>query len=346
MFMNYFPKCLNFYRWLAAAFILTMISIGAAAQGQAPPAAQKAPEPIPLTADELKLDLKKMLADQPAFMATENFSFSEGFGGFSAAQKVAGRDNFYRLDTGMVTVISESKKPNLRIYGNKTYERELGDRKPSITPSRSMDPKELLMFDDLSLTALNSLAVDGHKWLRVEAKSAALRPKVFIYFDRDEKDIVAAYQVIDERQGSQARRVNISFDVPKDYFDIPAGYRELPKYKWTRVTGATVVSGKDVVKDAVVFRQGDFLFAHIGEFEDYLVDLKKAAAGTAFQGLVVDSSGRYIWRTDAAEGSSSGELGVGRSDCKSCPPLIITPNSVTFPSSRYENRKTLVKITW
>lgn len=330
------------------SILLTIIfcSIILFGQKTTPKTQPNEPVLIPLTEEEKKIDVKDLLVNQPSYTATQNFFFSEGFGGFSASEKIASKGNFYRIDTGMVIVVSEIGKPDIRIYRNKTFEREVWNSKVFITPSVGLNPKDLLSFDDISFSALGSIEIDGHKCLKIEAKSKSISPKVFLYAAKDLKNLIIAAQVLAEKQGSVQRLVNISFDVPDSLFQIPSGYRELPKHKWTKVDTAKVYKNDKLLSGAIIFRHDDFIFLHIEEFEDYLIDLKNKKSGISFQGLLVASNGRYIWKTEENEAISSGDLVVNKNDCKKCPAIVVGSNFVTFPNSMYDYSKIIYKLTW
>ncbi len=305
------------------------------------------PKLIALTLEEQKLDIKNVLANQPSYIATEGFFFDEGFGGFSTSRQIAGKNNRNRIDTGFVTVISEPNKPDIRLYKNKTYEIETGVRKVFVTPSAGINPVDLLSFDDITFNALGAIVIDGHKCLKIEAKSNSFSPKVFLYVAEDLKNLVMATQIISERQSSIQKLVKISFDVTDDFFNIPADYKELSKYKWDKVKTANVYYKGNLVKNALVFRHENYLFIHVAEFEHFYIDLNKKIADTVvFQGLLVANNGAYIWRTNENEAISVGELEDNiKAECDSCVKIKDDKNSLDIPNPK-NTAKTLVKITW
>ena len=306
----------------------------------------KEPELIPLTTEESKIDLKNLLASQPDYAAKQNFFFSEGFGGFGASNKIAKKGNKYRTDTGFVVVISELNKPTLRLNSDKTYEESVGVRKPYVTPSSPLNPTDLLGFGDISLSALGTVTVDGNKLLKIQAKSKEFKEDVFLYVDFSRKSLITIIQVLGLRQGSIGRLQDISFDVPNELFDL-SDYRAVPKFMWKRVKTAKVVYKGKLVSDAQVFRYDDFIFVHVEEFEDMLINLKTSTALTVvFQGELVSKDGSYIWRTDEDEAISIGEPGLYfKNPCKDCVKIRSDLNSTTIPDPEHKSR-TLLKLNW
>ena len=313
--------------------------------GQKPNTKEQEPVLVPLTAEEAKIDVKSLVANQPDYMATENFFFSEGFGGFSASQKVAKKGNQYRIDTGVVVAISELNKPTINVNNNKTYEESVGLHKPFVTPSKSLNPTDLLGFEDITFSALGTITLDRNKLLKIQAGSKHFEEKVFLYADLGRKNLITIVQVLGLRQGSIERLVDISFDVPVGLFNI-SGYRVLPKFEWTRVKSAKVIFKGTLAKDAVVFRHEQYIFVHPAEFEDFLVDLKNGIGATVvFEGLLQDKDGSYIWRSNADEaisGEFDYELKPGREYL-----VKIHTGQNSFSISDPKNRtKALVEVSW
>lgn len=331
-------------------FYLTVIFLSISVVGQKNSPTDQPKEPIvtPLTEEERKIDIKNLIANQPDHIATENFFFSEGFGGFSISRKVASRGNRYLIDTGVVTVISEPNKTDIRINRDETFEREVGVRTVFVTPSKGLgDPKDLLNFEDVHFNALGTIDIDGHKCIKIEVTSKSFDEKVFLYAAEDLRNLIIAAQVLGQRQGSVQRLVNISFDVPATLFEIPANYKELPKFNWKKITDAKVSYKGKPVKDALVFRHDEYVFIHVTEFEDFFIDLKKKVADTVvFQGLLVAKDGAYIWRTKESEAISVGELSnIIKPQCDSCVPIRTEGKSVIIPDPD-NKRKDLLMVSW
>lgn len=330
-------------------FVICLIILPAVyAAAQVKEAVDKPKEPVlvPLTDEEKKLDPRKIVAGQPDFTAIENYFSASDISGFSASSKIARRGNQYRTDTGFVAVISELGKSDLRLNQDKTYEVTVGVRRPFVSATISLNPTDLLGFKDISLTALGTIEIDGIRLLKIQAKSAEFMQEVYLYADMSRKNLITIVQILGEKRRSLQRLVEISFDVPKELFETN-GYRELPKFNWSKVKTAKVHLNGKPVEDALVFRHADYLFIHAGEFDHFFVDLKKKIADTVvFRGLLVAPDGSYIWATKEEEAISVGDLeNYVKPDCDTCSKIQVEPNSVSVPDPEKKS-KILLKITW
>jgi hypothetical protein len=316
--------------------------------GQLDESKEKPKEPVlvSLTQDEQKIDPKQIVSNQPDFTAVESYFSARAISGFSAASKVARKGNRYRTDTGFIIVITEPGKPNIRINQDKTYEESVGIRRSFVSATSSLNPTDLLGFEDISFSALGTIEVDGNKLLKIQAKSKEFNQEVFLYSDLSKKNLITIVQIIGPQRSSIQRLQEISFVVPDNLFDI-SGYRQLPKFKWNKVKIAKVFHNGNLVNDALVFRFGDYVFIHVAEFDHFFVDLKKKIADTVvFQGLLVSADGNYVWRTQDDEATSIGELDNYVSPgCENCVNVQIKSNSLTIPDPENKS-KILVKVDW
>lgn len=309
---------------------------------------KKPTEPVlvPLTDEEKKINPKDIIENQPDFMADEAYFSAREISGFSVVSKIARKGKQFREDTGFVIVITELGKPVLKLNRDKTYSSSVADYRPFVSPTRSLNPTDLLGFKDISFTSLGTIEVDGNKLLKIEAKSKEFEEQVFLYADFNKKDLITIIQVINPNRAGIQRLQNISFDVPENLFDI-SEYKEMPKYKWNKIKTAKVFYEGKQINDAVAFRYNNYIFIHAGEFKHLLVDLDKKIADTVvFRGLLVSKDGYYIWSTKDEEAISIGELdGYIKPGCEYCVQIKTEPNSVTIPEPENKS-KTLVKITW
>ncbi|HLM00200.1 MAG TPA: hypothetical protein VK400_04030 [Pyrinomonadaceae bacterium] len=332
--------------FFSACLITFFCFVFAGAQNGNPP--EKSNEPVlnPLTEEEKKLVPKDIIANQPDFTAVESYFSARSISGFSAAGRVARKGKKYRYDTGFVVIISELNKPSLRLNQDKTYEETVGIVKPFISPTTPLNPTNLLGFTDISFTALGTVAVDGDKLLKIQAKSKEFDQEVFLYANLNKKNLITIIQILSPQRSSIQRLQEISFEVPDRLFDI-SGYRALPKYSWNKVKTAKVFFRGKLVEDALVFRREDYIFIHVAQFEHFFIDLKKQIADTVvFQGLLVAKSGAYIWRTKDDEAISSGDLdGIIEKDCENCVKIQSGTNFLTIPDPDNKSQ-TLVKVTW
>jgi hypothetical protein len=316
--------------------------------GQNNDRSKKPDEPllIPLTEEEKKLDPRTIVENQPDFTALEIYFSAREISGFSTATKVARKGNKYRIDTGFVVVIIEPNKPVLKLTGNKTYEEEVGIRKPYVTATVPLNPTSLLGFSDISFTTLGTIEIEGNKLLKIQAKSKDFDQEVYLYADSGKKNLFTIIQILSPQRSSIQRLKDISFEVPDSLFDF-SGYRPLPKFKWEKVKTAAVYFKGNLVKDALVFRHENYIFIHVAEFDHFFIDLDKKIADTVvFQGLLVAKTGTYIWRTNEDEAISVGELGSNiEAKCDSCVKIKFDSNTLVIPDPD-NTAKVLLRVTW
>lgn len=310
---------------------------------------KKSSEPVlsPLTEDEKKLDPKDILLNQPDFTAVEIYFSAREISGFSASRKVARKGNKYRVDTGFAVIISEPKKPDLRLNSNKTYEETVGIRKAYISATVPLNPTDLLEFADISFSALGTIEVDKNKLLKIQAKSKEFDQEVFLYADLGRKNLITVVQILSPQRSSIQRLQEISFEVPAALFDL-SSYRALPKFKWNKIKTAKVFYEGKLMNDALVFRHEDYIFVHVAEFTHMLIDLKNKVAETVvYQGLIVAAkSGFHVWTTDEDEAISVGDVAdYFDPNDEYFVKIQVESNSLMIPDPNKKS-KILVKITW
>ena len=319
------------------------------------------PALMALTEAERALDLKSILANQPDFVADELFFYGEGFGGFSDKRRVARKGNRYFVDTGYVKVITEPGKEIRLNDKNKTFEEAPIGSEFALGDGHSIDPQILASQKGATFTALGTQPIDGHKCIKIEAKIPDQTAQVFLYIAEDLKYLVVAAQVLDPPRGAIQRLQNISLDVPAGLVEIPPNYRPLPKHKWSRVDSANVSYDGKPGKDYSVFRSDDGNQLFITLYEPhpdtgaplpwhYLVFLKEQTVKIGFQGLLITSDGKLAWDTKAKEAFSAGDNKPDRDhypcDWRRCPKTVVGTKLVQFPSVYFEDRKSMVRVTW
>ena len=289
--------------FIACALLLT-VAVAAIAQVQnRKSVTQDEPPLVPLTDSERALDFKRIVANQPDFVADEVFFYGGGFGGFSATRHVVRKGNRFFLDTGVVKIILEPGK-QIRVYdGNKTFEETPVSTEFVLGNGHPIDPTVLPLQPDATFVGLGTQTIDGHKCLKIEAKIPNQKAQVFLYAAEDLKYLIIAAQVLNPPRGAIQRLQNIFLDVPAGLAEIPPDYRQLPKHKWLRVDSAVVTYDGKPGKDFTVFRSddGNQLFVTLYEPHPasglplpwcYLVFLKEQTAEIAFQGTLITSNGK------------------------------------------------------
>lgn len=337
----------NFRKYhIVSIFLITAFGLFTASAQTQPTKKTDEPVLVPLTEEEKEIDPRGIVENQPDFTAVQGYFSAREISGFSAAGKIARKGGRYRTDTGFVVVITEPNKPALRLNSNKTYEEEVGIRKPYISTTTPLNPTDLLEFSDISFTALGTIELDGSKLLKIQAKSKDFEQEVFLYADLGKKNLFTIIQILSPARSSIQRLKDISFDVPDSLFDI-SGYKALPKYKWDKVKTATVYFKGNLIKDALVFRHENYIFIHVAEFDHVFIDLNKKIAQTVtYRGLLVAKNGAYVWQTNEAEAVSVGELNNKvQAGCDNCVDIKLESNTLVVPNPK-NAAQTLLKLTW
>jgi hypothetical protein len=351
-------------RLLIIACVFSLIGIGCAnAQVRNAKQSTNQDEPplLPLTDAERALGFRSIVANQPDFVADEVFFYGEGFGGFNAKRHVARKGDRYFVDTGYVKFIVEPGKEIRLNDGNKTFEETPIGAEFVLGNGHPIDPKLLPLQKGATFVGLGTQTIDGHKCLKIEAKIPDQNAQVFLYAAEDLKYLIIAAQVLNPPRGAIQRLQNISLDVPPGLVEIPPNYRPLAKHKWSRVDSALVSYDGKPAKDFSVFRSddGNQLFVTLYEPHPatglplpwhYLVFLNEQTVEIGFQGMLITQDGKLAWDSNAKAAFSNGENKPDKSgypcDGRKCPKTIVAPNSVQFPSVYYEDRKSMVRVTW
>jgi hypothetical protein len=344
---------------LLCILALLMCLPSAAGQKVSSAKARQESEPplAPLTEAERALDLRSIVAHQPDFIADLRFFYAEGFGGFGASEHIARKGNKYRVDNDFLIVMGEPGKAATRLYPeDKVYDDlETGINDDSPGAGGPFNPKTLGSKNDITFTALGTLMIDGHKCLKIQATKNNGPEKLFLFAAEDLKYLIIVAQVLAPPRNSVQRLSNISLDVPDSLFEIPKDYKGTEHRHWTKVTSAKISYGGKPSKDYGVFRSPtDELFVWVNDARypwHYLVRLKEATAESAFQGMLVTKDGKYVWQTNEQEAFSGPDYEAPKDrlyTCKGrgCPKVVVTPNSVTFPSNDYGKDNSLIEITW
>ena len=350
-------------------FSILYIVLGLFSGSQASPVSKANPPSLsadrsqlaPLTQTERTLDLQRMVANQPDFVADEVFFYGEQVGGYSAKRRIARKGSRTLINTGQAKLITEPGKFIRLDEKNKTFEEiprrtglELGSGQP-------INPSELAYQKGVAFLALGTLMVDGHKCLKIEAKLAGQASQVFLYAAADLRYLVIATELLDPPRRAVQRLQNVSLEVPDGLLEITSDYKPLPKHKWTRVDSASVRYDGKPPKDFSVFRSedGDQLFITVYEPHPnsglpypwhYLLYLKEQTVEIGFQGMLITANGEFAWETKEKEAISSGDHKPVKAaypcEGRKCPKTTVGANFAQFPSVYYEDRKSIVRVAW
>lgn len=308
----------------------------------------------PLTAEERALDPRAVIANQPDFVADLMYFVGEGFGGHGFSQRLARKGNRYREESEFWIFVGELGKPSARLFPKAKMYNDYEPPRGGSADSTPINPAALAKEDGVSFTALGTRVIDGHNCLKIEATRVGKPEKFYFYAALDLKNLVILAQILEPRRNTVQRLGNISFDVPDELVQIPADYKSIEHDRWVKVENAQVKYGRKVSKDFVVFRApGGQLFVRINDAPyawDYLVHPKEAIVETAFQGLIVNRAGEFIWQTKETEGFSAIQYRNPKPlrewDKPEDKRVIVKPNSVTFRATDYDKTKAMIEVRW
>jgi hypothetical protein len=322
------------------------------APNQAP---QKIEEVLtPLTDEERLLNTRQLMLDQPDFVADVGFfqaDFVNGaaIGGLSFAEKVAVKGNRFREESQYWVFVGEIGKTAVRLDPrNKVYDDLLpsrGDGSASGVPY----PKMLAADANIVFTALGTTPINGHKCIKIEAAQEGKPVKIYFYAAPDLKNLVIASVLISPQRQVRQSLNNISLDIADGLVQIPPDYSAIPHDRWTKVESAKVTYKGQPSNNFGVFRApGGELFIWVQDAYypwDYLYRPQQKIVEVAFQGLLVNRSGEFIWKTTNTEAFSLPAYRIPN-DKAHTEHVDVQENLIKFHSFSYERDNATIEVSW
>jgi hypothetical protein len=318
---------------------------------QAKPGNEKRNEEVlaPLTDAERRMDVSDIILNQPDFVADLDFFVNEGFGGFGGAERIARKGTRFREESKFWTFVGEIGKSSVRLYPQaKVYDEMVPPRVGSADGS-PLNAKALALDSDITLTALGTEQIEGHKCIKIEAVTKDRPEKVYLYSAQDLMGLTIVVQVIVPKRSTVQRLHSVSLEVPDGLVEIPPDYKPIEHEKWTKLESAKLTYQGKPSKDYGVFRApGGELFIWVNDAYypwEYLYRPQHKTVEIEFQGLLVNASGTYIWQTKETEAFSSinyHTLLGSRVDAH----LVVVPNGIKFRSNSYEQDGAMIEISW
>jgi hypothetical protein len=303
----------------------------------------------PLTDEERSLNPRDILLSQPDFVADLGFFVNEGFGGYRGAEHVVRKGDRYREQSQFWTFVGEIGKTTVRLYPEgKVYDDMVPVRLDSLDGSL-LYPKAYALNSATTLTALGTVEVDGHRCLKIEVLQKDKAEKIYLFAALDLKNLVIVNQSFGPKVGTIQKLSNVSLGAPDALVEIPVDFKPIEHVRWTKLESAQVIYKHKSSKDFAVFRApGGEMFIWIGDAYypwHYLYRPQEKTVEIAFQGLLVNRSGIYIWKTKETEAfSSTNYSGASRSTIDAH--LVEIPNGIKFRSNNYEQDEAIIEITW
>jgi hypothetical protein len=303
----------------------------------------------PLTQEERSLDPRIILLHQPDFAADLGFFVNEGFGGYSGGEHYVRKGERYREESQYWTFVGEIGKATLRLYpGGRFYDDMVPSRISAVEGSLHY-PQAFALNSAATLSALGTVEVDGHKCLKVEVLQDGRAEKNYLYAALDLKNLIIARQSLGPRASMTERLSNITLQVPDGLVDIPADFKPIDHVRWTKMESAKVTYNGKPSKGYRVFRApGGELFIWVNDAYypwHYLYRPQDKTVEIAFQGLLVNRSGTYIWKTAESEAFSSRDYSRPSRHAIDAH-LEEIPNGIRFRSNNYKQDQATIEIAW
>lgn len=331
----------------------------ASQEGQRQTEGEKHEEEVltPLTDAEQQTNPRDILLSQPDFVADLGLFVSEGAGAYSWAERIVRKGNRYREESQFWVFVGEIGKTSVRLYPeSKVYDEMVP---PRVTSSGSglLNPRALALQSSVTLTPLGTVPIDGHKCIKIEALEEGNPNKTYLYAATDLKNLVIVARVLAPKSddvhslrfvASVERLRNVSLDAPDSLVEVPPGFKSIEHDKWNKLESAKVTYKNRPSKDFGVFRApGGELFIWISDAYypwHYIYRPREKTVEIAFQGLLVNRSGDYIWKTKENVAFSLPDYRRPGNTVDTH--VVVKPNSIKFRSENYEQDQAMIEIRW
>jgi hypothetical protein len=340
------------------------------------------PPLLPLTAEEQKLDPRKIIAEQPDFVADQEGDYVGGSRhAIRFKRKIAKSGNRFAVIDDFRTTVTDLGKSVLSMNGNEREYEFLTIGNFEDRHLEDCDFRELLSLPKATFSIRGRRVMYGRSCLEIEISNIFQDDagrKLWLLADPQAQNLIIAFRSFNKHNVTQLHLSNISFKPPMELFEIPPGYSEIKKIEWKRIKSARVFFGSTFDKDAFVFQnQNGELFVSVSEPHPntgspypwtYLVfeDGEKGIRVDAPAGMetVVTASGDLLSATDDVGFSrefltpDSQEQGDEVPQTDSRPPTKKSDGPkprggiqdgkrwVEFPSLDYRTNRTIIRIEW
>jgi hypothetical protein len=176
--------------------------------------------------------LRALLINQPDFTAEENLRFSEEklikeLKGFSTSYSVSKKGSTYRRDRGVVISYERPDQPAVLVYPRSREYVE--SPRLGIWFEDAASPGLLATQDPTSLVfeRAGDSEVNGHRCLKVQLSNKNdTSTRVIYYVASNLRNLVIQTELIDLFRTKICTLKNISFDVSRELFVLPMGYKK------------------------------------------------------------------------------------------------------------------------
>jgi hypothetical protein len=175
--------------------------------------------------------IRKMLANQPDYTATQQFGFMEPKGGFGSSSKVAKLGRRFREENEDTIFITETGKPTIKVYPKRREFAEVPAVKDSANDlDFGVTPEELATRNDVRFRMLGSENVGGYQCRKIEAKYRDERMKNlrFVFFVAPElKNLVVLTQTFLGPVTMTTVLTKVSLGASEALFHVPQAYKKV-----------------------------------------------------------------------------------------------------------------------
>lgn len=295
------------------------------------------------------MNVRDIILNQPDFVADLDFFVNEGFGAFGGAERMARKGTRFREESKFWTFVGEIGKTSVRLYPQtKVYDEMLPPR-ADLADVSPLNVKALALEPDIALTALGTEQIDGHRCTKIEVVTKNKPEKVYLYSAQDLLGLAIVIRVIAPKRSTIQRLHNVSLEVPDSLVRVPNDFKPIEHDKWTKLVSAKLTYKGNPSKDYGVFRApGGELFIWVNDAYypwEYLYRPRQKTVEIAFQGLLVNSSGTYIWQTKETEAFSLTDYRRLKGSIIDAH-LVVKSNGIIFRSGSYEQDKSMIEISW
>src|SRR5687767_13817865 len=128
---------------------------------------------FPLTEEERLLNPRDLILNQPDFMADLSFFVAHRVSGHGFSQKLVRKGNRYREESEFWIFVGEYGKPSARLFPQaKIYDDYVPPRGGS-QDRPPIDAPAVARENDVTFTAVGTVAIDGHHCIKIEARRKA-----------------------------------------------------------------------------------------------------------------------------------------------------------------------------
>jgi hypothetical protein len=301
----------------------------------------------PLTDAERQLNPREMVLHQPDFVADVIFFVNEGFGGFGGASHVARKGSRYREESQFWTFVGEIGKTAVRLYPQAKLYNDM------VPPKEESDylfnPASLAVQPPNTFTSLGTVQFGGETCIEIEVAQPDSPEKIYLYAAPNLRNLILVSRIVAPKRSTIQRLTNVSFEVADSLVEIPTDFKSVQHDRWVKDETATVTYKNKPSKDFGVFRApGGEFFIWVSDAYypwHYIYRPKLGTVEIAYQGELVNRSGKFIWLTNETEAFSLQDYyrpGTSTVDAH----LVVKPNGIKFWSNSYAQDGSIIDMTW